>query len=138
MDVTFCENRPYFPVSHLQGESVSKESNSTFEFIEPTPSIVSDVDPHPIILPTNQVPWKTYYRRNLRKEVGSPTSQPPALVQDFKPPRDQGMENPINSCTNNTMSEMRLTGLMLLFLKIWKKRIVVMRQVRIETSNDEA
>ncbi|KAA0042083.1 reverse transcriptase [Cucumis melo var. makuwa] len=76
MDVTFCENRPYFPVSHLQGESVSEESNSTFEFIEPTPNTVSDVDTHPIILPTNQVPWKTYYRRNLRKEVGSPTSQP--------------------------------------------------------------
>ena len=56
MDVTFCENRPYFPVSHLQGESVSEESNSTFEFIEPTPITVSDIDPHPIILPTNQVP----------------------------------------------------------------------------------
>ncbi|TYK24463.1 Cysteine-rich RLK (RECEPTOR-like protein kinase) 8 [Cucumis melo var. makuwa] len=70
MDVTFCKDRPYFPVSHLQGESVSEESNSTFEFIEPTPSTVSDVDPHPIILPINQVPWKTYYRRNLRKEVG--------------------------------------------------------------------
>ncbi|KAA0062501.1 Beta-galactosidase [Cucumis melo var. makuwa] len=55
---------------HQRGESVSEESNSTFEFIEPTFSTVSDVDPHPIILPTNQVPWKTYYRRNLRKEVG--------------------------------------------------------------------
>ena len=30
MDVTFCENRPYFPVSHLQGENVSEESNNTF------------------------------------------------------------------------------------------------------------
>ncbi|KAL0539938.1 hypothetical protein IC582_024159 [Cucumis melo] len=78
MDVTFCENQTHFPLSHLQGESVSEESNNTFEFIEPTPSTVSDVDPHPIILPTNQVPWKTYYRRNLKKEVGSPTSQPPA------------------------------------------------------------
>ncbi|KAA0050393.1 Cysteine-rich RLK (RECEPTOR-like protein kinase) 8 [Cucumis melo var. makuwa] len=84
------------------GESVSEESNSTFE---PTPSTVSDIDPHPIILPTNQVPWKTYYKRNLRKEVGSPTSQPPASVQDFEPPRDQGMENPTEPCTNNTMSE---------------------------------
>ncbi|KAA0035089.1 Beta-galactosidase [Cucumis melo var. makuwa] len=55
-DVTFCENRPYFPVSHLQGENVSEESNSTFEFVEPTPITVSDIDPHPIILPTNQVP----------------------------------------------------------------------------------
>ncbi|KAA0050650.1 Cysteine-rich RLK (receptor-like protein kinase) 8 [Cucumis melo var. makuwa] len=85
MDVTFCENRPYFPVSHLQGESVSEESNSTFEFIEPTPKGISE------------------------KKLG-PISQPSALVQDFKPPRDQGMENPIKPCTNNTMSEMRLTG----------------------------
>ncbi|TYK08485.1 Beta-galactosidase [Cucumis melo var. makuwa] len=105
MDVTFCEDRPYFPVSHLQGESMSEKSNNTFKCIEPTPSTVSDIDPHPIILPTNQVSWKTYYMRNLRKEVGSPTNQPPAPVQDFEPPRDQGMENPIEPCTNNTMSE---------------------------------
>ncbi|KAA0063376.1 Cysteine-rich RLK (receptor-like protein kinase) 8 [Cucumis melo var. makuwa] len=105
MNVTFYEDRPYFPVSHLQGESVSEESNNTFEFIEPTPSTVSDIDPHPIILPTNQVPWKPYYRRNLKKEVGSSISQPPTLVQDFKPPRDQGMENPTEPCTNNTMNE---------------------------------
>ncbi|TYK26805.1 reverse transcriptase [Cucumis melo var. makuwa] len=100
----------------VQGESVSEESNSTFEFIEPTLSTVSDIDPHPIIIPTNQVPWKTYYRRNLRKEVGSPTNQPLAPVQDFEPPRDEGMENPTEACTNNTMSE----------------------NDRIETSNDEA
>ncbi|KAA0037201.1 Cysteine-rich RLK (receptor-like protein kinase) 8 [Cucumis melo var. makuwa] len=104
MDVTFCEDRPYFPISHLQGESVREESNSTFEFIEPT-STVSDIDPHPIILPTNQVPWKTSYRRNLKKEVGSPTSQPPTPVQDSEPSRHQGMENPTEPCTNNTMNE---------------------------------
>ncbi|KAA0064018.1 putative mitochondrial protein [Cucumis melo var. makuwa] len=72
-DHNFGPNQTKF-THRAQGESVSEESNSTFEFIEPTPSIVSDVDPHPIILPTNQVPWKTYYRRNLIKEVGSPTS----------------------------------------------------------------
>ncbi|KAL0546639.1 hypothetical protein IC582_016551 [Cucumis melo] len=105
MDVTFSEDRPYFPVSHFQGESVSEESNSTFEFIEPTPSTVSDIDPHPIILPTNQVSWKTYYKRNLRKEVESSTNQPPTPIRDFEPPRDQGMENPTEPCTNNTMSE---------------------------------
>ncbi|KAA0067760.1 Beta-galactosidase [Cucumis melo var. makuwa] len=93
------------PVSHLQGKSVSEESNSTFEFIEPTPSTVFDVDPHPIIPPTNQVPWKTYYMRSLKKKVRSPTSQSPAPVQNFEPPRDQGMENPTEPCTNNTMSE---------------------------------
>ncbi|KAL0561520.1 hypothetical protein IC582_001950 [Cucumis melo] len=136
VDVTFCENRPYFPVSHLQEESVSEESNSTFEFIEPTPSTVSDVDPHPIILPTNQVPGKTYYRRNLKKEVGSPTSQPPAPVQDFKPPRDQGMENPTEPCTNNTMSENDRSDVAVLENMEEKNRNDE-TEVRIETSNKE-
>ncbi|KAL0542592.1 hypothetical protein IC582_017662 [Cucumis melo] len=137
MDVTFCENRPYFPVSHLQGENVSEESNNTFEFIEPTLITVSDIDPHPIILPTNQVPWKTYYRRNLRKEVGSPTSQPPAPVQNFEPPRDQGMENPTKPCTNNTMSENDKSDVAVLENMEEKNRDDE-TEVRIETSNDEA
>ncbi|KAL4030379.1 hypothetical protein IC575_008615 [Cucumis melo] len=137
IDVTFCENRPYFPVSHLQGENVSEESNSTFEFIEPTPSTVSDVDPHPIILPTNQVPWKTYYRRNLIKEVGSPTSQPPAPVQDFEPPRDQGMENPTEPCTNNTMSENDRSSVVVLE-NVEENNRGDEIEVRIETSSNEA
>ncbi|KAA0053629.1 Beta-galactosidase [Cucumis melo var. makuwa] len=137
MDVTFCENRPYFSVSHLQGENVSEESNSTFEFVEPTSITVSDIDPHPIILPTNQVPWKTYYRRNLRKEVGSLTSQPPAPVQDFEPPRDQGMENPTKPCTNNTMSENDKSDVAVLENMEEKNRDDE-TEVRIETSNDEA
>ncbi|KAA0025138.1 Retrovirus-related Pol polyprotein from transposon TNT 1-94 [Cucumis melo var. makuwa] len=137
MDVTFCEDRPYFLVSHLHGESVSEESNSTFEFIEPTPSTVSDIDPHPIILPTNQVPWKTYYRRNLRKEVGSPTNQPSAPVQDFEPPRDQGMENPTEPCTNNTMSENDKSDAAVLE-NMEEKNHGDKTEVRIETSNDEA
>ncbi|KAA0066521.1 Retrovirus-related Pol polyprotein from transposon TNT 1-94 [Cucumis melo var. makuwa] len=137
MDVTFCENRPYFPVSHLQGESVSEESNNTFEFVESTPITVSDIDPHPIILPTNQVPWKTYYRRNLRKKVGSPTSQPLAPVQDFEPPRDQGMENPTKPCTNNTMSENDKSDVAVLENMEENNRDDE-TEVRIETSNDEA
>ncbi|KAA0054163.1 Cysteine-rich RLK (RECEPTOR-like protein kinase) 8 [Cucumis melo var. makuwa] len=137
MDVTFCEDRSYFPVSHLQGESVSEESNNTFEFIEPTPSTVSDIDPHPIILPTNQVPWKTYYRRNLIKEVGSPTNQPPAPVQDFEPPRDQGMENPTEPYTNNTMSENDRSDVAVLE-NMEEKNHSDETEVRIETSNDEA
>ncbi|KAL4022748.1 hypothetical protein IC575_016493 [Cucumis melo] len=137
IDVTFCENRPYFPISHLHGERVSEESNDTFKFIEPTPSTISDVDPHPIILPTNQVPWKTYYRRNLRKEVGSPTSQPPAPVQDFEPPRDQGMENPTKPCTNNTISENNRSDVVV--LENMEENICGDEtQFRIETSNDEA
>ena len=54
--------QPYFSVSHLQGKSVSEESNNTVEFIEPTPSVIYDIDPHLIVLPTNQVTWKTYYK----------------------------------------------------------------------------
>ncbi|KAA0041009.1 reverse transcriptase [Cucumis melo var. makuwa] len=107
MDVTFYKDRPYFPVGHLQGESVSEESNSTFEFIEPTPSIVSDIDPHPIILPTNQVPWKTYYRRNLRKEVESPTSQ--SRLQSKTPNlleiKNSGDETEVRTKTNNNEVE---------------------------------
>ncbi|KAL0553456.1 hypothetical protein IC582_007351 [Cucumis melo] len=137
VDVTFCEDRPYFPVSHLQGESVSEESNNTFEFTEPTPSTVSDIDPHPIILPTNQVPWKTYYRRNLRKEVGSPTNQPPTPVQDFEPPRDQGMENPTEPCTNNTMSENDRSDAVVLE-NMEEKNHGDETEVRIETNNDVA
>ncbi|KAA0025328.1 cysteine-rich RLK RECEPTOR-like protein kinase [Cucumis melo var. makuwa] len=119
------------------GENVSEESNSTFEFVEPTPITVSDIDPHPIILHTNQVPWKTYYRRNLRKEVGSPTSQPPAPVQNFEPPRDQGMENPTKPCTNNTMSENDKSDVAVLENMEEKNRDDE-TEVRIETSNDEA
>ena len=66
---------------------------------------MSDFDPHLIVLPTNQVSWKIYYKRNLRKEDGCPTNQLPASVQDSKPPRDQGMKNPTESYTNNKMSE---------------------------------
>ncbi|KAL4028955.1 hypothetical protein IC575_012173 [Cucumis melo] len=167
MGVTFCEDRPYFPVSHLQGESVSEESNSTFEFIKPIPSIfefikpirsifefikpipsifkfiepipstVYGIDPHPIILPTNQVPWKTYYRRNLKKEVGSPTSQPPAPVQDSEPSQDQGMENPTEPCTNNTMSKNDRSDVV--FLKnVEEKDSGDETEVKTETSNNGA
>ncbi|TYK23458.1 paired amphipathic helix protein Sin3-like 3 isoform X3 [Cucumis melo var. makuwa] len=136
MDVTFCENRPHFPVSHLQGESVSKESNSTFEFFEPTHSTISDVDHHPIILPTNQVPWKTYYRRNLRKEVGSSTSQSPAPGQDFEPPQDQGIENLVEPCTNDTMSENDRSDVVL--ENVEEKNRGDETEIRIETSNNEA
>ncbi|KAA0045534.1 putative mitochondrial protein [Cucumis melo var. makuwa] len=46
-----------------------------------------------------------YYRKNLRKEVRSPTSQPPAPVKDSEPSRDQDMENPTKPCIDNKMSE---------------------------------
>ncbi|KAA0043032.1 reverse transcriptase [Cucumis melo var. makuwa] len=83
------------------------------------------------------VPWKTYYKRNLRKEVGSPTSQPPAPVQDFKPPRDQGMENPTEPCTNNTMSENDRSDVAVLE-NMEEKNHGDETEVIIETSNNEA
>ncbi|TYJ95764.1 putative mitochondrial protein [Cucumis melo var. makuwa] len=54
MDVIFSKDRPYFPVNHLHGESVSEESNCTLEFIEPTPITVFDLDLHLIVLPTTK------------------------------------------------------------------------------------
>jgi len=108
MDVTFLEDRPFFPVSHLQGESESEESNSNWvislESTSPTLVTIPSPDSHYTVLPTNQVPWKTYYRRNLRKEVGSPANQP-APVQDSEPLRDQGMTDSIDSHIDSKMSE---------------------------------
>ncbi|KAA0052320.1 reverse transcriptase [Cucumis melo var. makuwa] len=98
---------------------------------------MSDVDPHPIILPTNQVPWKTFYRRNLRKEVGSSTSQPSAPVQDSEPPRDQGMENPTEPCTNNMTSENDRFDVYVL-QNVKEKNRGDETKVKIETSNNEA
>ncbi|KAA0057485.1 putative mitochondrial protein [Cucumis melo var. makuwa] len=120
----------------LLGKSVSEESNNTFEFIEHTPSTLSDIDPHPIILPTNQVPWKPYYRRNLIKEVEFPTSQLLALVQDSEPPRDQSMENPIELYTNNKMSENDKSDVVLENEE--EKNRGDETGVRIETNNNEA
>ncbi|KAA0062029.1 reverse transcriptase [Cucumis melo var. makuwa] len=73
MDVTFCEDRLYFPISHLQGES-----------------------------------------RNLKNEVESSTSQPPAPVQDSEPPRDQeknsGDETEVRIEISNNEAEQGHTG----------------------------
>ena len=107
--ITFLENRHFFPASLLQGESessMSEESNwvIALESINPICTPLANPDPHNTILPTNQVPWKTYYRKNLRKEPGSPTTQP-APVQDFEPLRDQGMTGTTNSHIHSKMSE---------------------------------
>ena len=47
MDVIFREDRPFFPVSFLQGENVSEESNCSLEFTRPTSVTLPDLDPHP-------------------------------------------------------------------------------------------
>ncbi|TYK27009.1 reverse transcriptase [Cucumis melo var. makuwa] len=89
-------SRKYFvsmDVTFLEDQSIS-----------PTLVTIPSLDLHYTVLPTNQVSWKTYYRRNLRKEVGS-LAKPTTPVQDSEPPQDQGMENPTESCTNNMMSE---------------------------------
>ena len=82
----FMRTDPSFSLAIFKGR-VSEEPNCTLEFVEPTPSIVSDSDPHSIVLPTNQVPWKMYYRKDLISKIGSPTSQL-APVTDSEPPRD--------------------------------------------------
>ena len=114
---------------------MSEESNSTFEFIEPTPSTMSNVDPHLILLLTNQVPWKMYYRRNLRKEVRSPTSQSSTPVQDSKPPRVQGMENSTEPFTNSTIIE---NGRSDVLENVEEKNSSDEIEIRTETSSNEA
>ena len=78
--VAFCEDQLFFHVSHIPGKSVSEESNCTLEFIEPTPNIVSDSNPHSIVLLTE----KTFYKMNVIKKIESPSQLAP--VQDSKPP----------------------------------------------------
>ncbi|KAA0051254.1 Cysteine-rich RLK (RECEPTOR-like protein kinase) 8 [Cucumis melo var. makuwa] len=75
--------------------------------------------------------------RNLKKEVGSPTSQLSAPVQDFEPPRDQGMENPTEPCTNNTMSENDKSDVAVLE-NMGENNCGDEIEVRIEIINDEA
>ncbi|KAA0056822.1 Cysteine-rich RLK (receptor-like protein kinase) 8 [Cucumis melo var. makuwa] len=78
MHVTFIEDCPFFPVSLLQGES--------------------------LVLSTNQVPWKTYYRRNLRKGVESPVVQT-APIQDSELIRDQGENDGPDTAILENMGE---------------------------------
>ena len=53
----FVRIDPSFPLAIFkEGESVSEESNYTLESINPTPITLHDSDPHPMVLPTNQVP----------------------------------------------------------------------------------
>ncbi|KAA0054612.1 putative mitochondrial protein [Cucumis melo var. makuwa] len=78
-----------------------------------------------------------FTRRNLRKEVGSFTSQSLAPVQDFEPPRDRGMENPTESCTNNTMSENDRFDVANLE-NVEEKNHGDETEVRIEINNNEA
>ena len=79
--VTFLEDLPFFSVRLLQGESVSEEPNCVFPLESTTPTLITllDLVPRDTNLPTNQVPWITDYRRNIRKEVGSPTAQPTSV-----------------------------------------------------------
>ena len=80
---------------------MSEESNYVVPLESTYPTLVTLPDPysHTTILATDQVPWKTYYRRNPRKEVGSLIVQP-APVQDSKPLRGQGITDFIDSHIN--------------------------------------
>ncbi|TYK08937.1 reverse transcriptase [Cucumis melo var. makuwa] len=74
MDVTFLEDQHFFLASHLQGDSTSEETNWS------TSSVPNDLKPilsaHDTVLPTEQVPWITYYKKNLKMEMVSPTALP--------------------------------------------------------------
>ena len=57
MDVTFLEDHPFFPVSLLQGESVSEESNYVVPLESTHPTLLTLPDPNSdtIVLSTDQV-----------------------------------------------------------------------------------
>ncbi|KAA0046469.1 uncharacterized protein E5676_scaffold1251G00440 [Cucumis melo var. makuwa] len=79
MDVTFLEDRPFFPVNLLQGESVSEESNCVVLLKSTCPTLVTLPDPSP--------------------------QSTPAPVQDSEPLQDQGITDFIDMHINNRMSE---------------------------------
>ncbi|KAA0034357.1 putative mitochondrial protein [Cucumis melo var. makuwa] len=81
--------------------------------------------------------YKSLDRRNLIREVWSPTSQSPTPVQEFKPPRDQGIENPTEPCTNNKMNENHKSAVAILE-NVEEKNSGDETDVRAETSNNEA
>ena len=100
MDITFLEDQPFFPVSPLQGESNNEETNYPNSLFEPT------LTTHDTVLPTRQVPWITYYRKNLRKEIAAPTDMS-APVQSSEPTQAQGTTDPDNNtiCAENVCVE---------------------------------
>ncbi|TYK23007.1 putative mitochondrial protein [Cucumis melo var. makuwa] len=64
---------------------MSEKSNCSLESTSPSLVTLPDPDPHPMVLPTSRVPWKTYYKRNLIKKIGSPTDQPaPGNVDEIE------------------------------------------------------
>lgn len=75
MDVTFLEDQPFFSVSPLQWKNLTQEETNNFSFpLMSIPFVPSTESTPMFILPTNEnVLWITYYRRNIRKEVVSPT-----------------------------------------------------------------
>ncbi|KAA0048797.1 reverse transcriptase [Cucumis melo var. makuwa] len=87
------------------------------------------------VLTTNQVPWKTYYKRNLKEEIESSASQS-TPDQDSEPPQDQGMENPIETCVDNKMSENDRYDV--IPENVEEKDIGDKTEVRAKTSNNEA
>ncbi|TYK10815.1 Transposon Ty3-G Gag-Pol polyprotein [Cucumis melo var. makuwa] len=86
--VTLCTNEAINAFICLLSESEEFNWAISLESTTPTLVTLSSPDPHNTVLPMNQVPWKTYYRRNLRKEVESSTIQL-APIQDSEPLRDQ-------------------------------------------------
>ncbi|TYK30085.1 reverse transcriptase [Cucumis melo var. makuwa] len=135
MDVTFCEDRLFFLVRNFQVESVNEESNCTSKSTNPSHITLPDSDPHPMLLATNQVPRKTYYKRNLRKEIESPTDQL-APVQNSESSRDQGMTNPIESCVYGKMSENDRSDIVIL-KDMGEKDSVDETEIRAKTGGNE-
>ncbi|TYK09875.1 protein-tyrosine-phosphatase PTP1-like isoform X4 [Cucumis melo var. makuwa] len=74
--------------------------------------------------------------KNLKKEVGPPTSQLLAPIQDSEPPRDQGMKNPTEPCINNKMSENDRSDVAVLE-NVEEENSDNETMVRAETSNNE-
>ena len=69
---------------------MSEEAKWLISFVPLALTEPSEPILHDTVLPTNQVPWITYYRKNLRKEIVHPTA-PSTSVHESKPTQAHGM-----------------------------------------------
>ncbi|KAA0032855.1 Retrovirus-related Pol polyprotein from transposon TNT 1-94 [Cucumis melo var. makuwa] len=115
-------NRISFRILHLQTPlECLKESYPSTRLVSKVPlrvfgctAYVHNFDPNHTKF-THRAQACVFVGRNPRNNVRSPTSQPPAPVQDFEPPRDQeekdhGDEIEVKTETNNNEADQDHTG----------------------------
>ncbi|KAA0033105.1 reverse transcriptase [Cucumis melo var. makuwa] len=138
------ENRQFLEVAHSLMISTSLPLYLWGDAILTTAHLINKMSSRILHLQTPLECLKEFYpstclvsEEESQKGSQIPYNQPPVPIQDFKPPRDQGMENPIEPCTNNTMNENDMSDVAVLE-NVEEKNSGDETEVRTETRNNEA